>query len=144
VLANRDHLNALKAAEVPAPAAPARALSILLAEDNADMREMTVEVLEALGHDAAGFGSGEAALAALEAHAGTPYDVLITDVGLPGMSGYQLAARARALGMRSVIFASGYAPGGTLGPDDTWLQKPFTLESIEEALGKIARAVPEG
>ncbi|MET0857926.1 MAG: response regulator [Telluria sp.] len=132
--ANRDHLRAMAAAPVVAAAAPA-ALSILLVEDNDDMREMTGEVLAALGYQVAAAGAGEEALDLLRASA---YDVLITDVGLPGMSGYQLAEQARALGIRAVLFASGYGASGDLPPGSFWLQKPFSLDNIEQALARIA------
>ena len=131
--ANRDHLRALQQAPAAAAAAPAP-LSILLVEDNDDMREMTVEVLKALGYQVAAAASGEAALALL---AQTAYTVLITDIGLPGMSGYQLAKRARALGVRSVLFASGYGASAELPAGSFWLQKPFSLDAIEAALAQI-------
>ncbi len=138
LFANRDHLLALAAGPAPAePLAPAPAvvLSILMVEDNADMREMTTEVLGALGYQVASAGSGEEALALLAQHS---FDVLLTDVGLPGMSGYQLAERARAHGIRAVLFASGYGASGDLPAGSFWLQKPFSLDNIEQALARIA------
>jgi PAS domain S-box-containing protein len=135
LFANRDHLLSIAAA-VPPPAAEAAApLSILLVEDNADMRDMTSEVLRALGYAVEAAGSAEEALALLE---GAAFGVLITDVGLPGMSGYQLAERARPMGIRAVLFASGYGPSGGLPPGSFWLQKPFSLENIQQALKLIA------
>ncbi|MET0857215.1 MAG: response regulator, partial [Telluria sp.] len=137
LFANRDHRLALAAA--PAPAAPVAAspaaLSILVVEDNTDMREMTTEVLAALGYQVASAGSGEEALALL---AQRSVDVLLTDVGLPGMSGYQLAERARAHGIGAVLFASGYGASSDLPPGTFWLQKPFSLDNIEAALARIA------
>jgi PAS domain S-box-containing protein len=136
MFANRAHLASLQVAP-PAEAAAAPApLSILLVEDNDDMREMTTEVLRALGYEVAAAGSGEAALALLEQSA---FDVLITDVGLPGMSGYVLAEHARAKGIGAVLFASGYGAGIDLPPGSFWLQKPFSLENIEAALVGIAQ-----
>jgi CheY-like chemotaxis protein len=141
LFANRSHLNGLGqaagqgAAPAPAVAAPPPLpLSILLVEDNDDMREMTVEVLAALGYQVAAAGSGEEALALMAA---TPFGVLITDVGLPGMSGYQLAERARALGVGAVLFASGYGATGELPAGSFWLQKPFSLDSMEAALARL-------
>jgi PAS domain S-box-containing protein len=143
LFANRSHLQALARAPAAAPAAVASApvaptaaapLSILLVEDNDDMREMTVEVLAALGYQAAAAGSGEEALA-LMMDAG--FDVLITDVGLPGMSGYELAERARERGVGAVLFASGYGASGELPAGSFWLQKPFSLDSMEAALVRL-------
>ena len=117
------------------PASPATApLSVLLVEDNDDMREMTVEVLAALGYQVAAAGSGEEALALL---AQSAFDVLITDIGLPGMSGYQLAKRARAMGVGAVLFASGYGAVGELPAGSFWLQKPFSIDTMEAALARL-------
>jgi PAS domain S-box-containing protein len=136
LFANRDHLQALGAApRIEAAAAAPPPLSLLLVEDNADMREMTTEVLRALGYPVEAARSGEEALAMLEQ---SVCQVLITDIGLPGMSGYQLAERARALGVRAVLYASGYGANGDLPPGSFWLQKPFSLDSIQSALTRIA------
>jgi PAS domain S-box-containing protein len=139
LFANRSHLQALErettaAKSAAEAAAPPPSLSILLVEDNADMREMTVEVLAALGYQVTAAGSGEEALALL---AGTRFGVLITDVGLPGMSGYQLAEQARAMGVGAVLFASGYGASGELPAGSFWLQKPFSLDSMEAALKRL-------
>ncbi|MDB5916993.1 MAG: domain S-box [Massilia sp.] len=143
VFANRIHLMGLghagagregSAAAQSTPAKSTAPLSILLVEDNDDMREMTFEVLSALGYQVAAAGSGEEALALL---AQSACNVLITDVGLPGISGYQLAERARAMGVGAVLFASGYGASGELPAGSFWLQKPFSLDSMEAALAQI-------
>ena len=141
MFANQSHLSTLAAA-VPAPAAPVpAALSILLVEDNHDMREMTVDILLALGHAATGVGCGEDAVPALEK---TRYDVLITDIGLPGMSGHELARQARALGTTQVIYASGYAQSGQLDADSSWLQKPFSLDQMQAVLARAGAVAKPG
>jgi CheY-like chemotaxis protein len=135
--ANRDHLQSMSAASrvgiasTPAPSP----LSILLVEDNADMREMTTEVLKVLGYEAETAASGEEALSMLARH--VP-QVLITDIGLPGISGYELAERARALGVRAVLFASGYGASRDLPSGSFWLTKPFSVETIQSSLTQIA------
>ena len=137
MFANQSHLSTLAAA-APAAAPPApHALSILLVEDNNDMRDMTVDILLALGHDAAGVACGEDAVLALQQ---TRYDLLITDIGLPGMSGHELAQRARTLGTAKVVYASGYAQAGQLDADSAWLQKPFSLDQMKDVLARLGGA----
>ncbi|WGS45894.1 ATP-binding protein [Burkholderia sp. JSH-S8] len=67
-------------------------LAVVVAEDNTVNRQLLAEQLELLGCEARLADSGEAALCALSA---TPCDVLLTDLQMPGMSGYVLAEVAR-------------------------------------------------
>lgn len=114
-------------------------LRILVVEDNLDSQYLVCEMLRAFGHEADGVGHPDDALARLAA---ARYDVLFTDVSLPGMSGVDLARRAvaDAPGMQ-VIFASGY--GDTLLRHIEFpylsLQKPYELDQLQAALDKAAR-----
>ncbi|MDR8047992.1 hybrid sensor histidine kinase/response regulator [Burkholderia cenocepacia] len=72
----------------------ARRLDVLVAEDNPVNRGLFAEQLALLGCDAVVVESGGAALAALALRR---WDVLLTDLNMPGMDGYTLAARTRAL-----------------------------------------------
>lgn len=134
-----------------APAAPlteaagtdsAGPLHILVVEDNVDSQYLVCEMLRAFGHEADGVGHPNDALARLAA---AEYDVLFTDVSLPGMSGVDLARRAvaQAPAMR-VIFASGY--GDTLLRHVEFpylsLQKPYELDQLQQALDKVAHPLP--
>ncbi|MEO6362484.1 MAG: ATP-binding protein, partial [Caldimonas sp.] len=65
---------------------------ILLVEDNEDAGDMLAILLRLAGHDVTLARSGESALAMLLA---APPQVVVCDVGLPGMSGYELAAKVR-------------------------------------------------
>jgi len=82
--------------ELPAPvaAAPSKRRQILLVDDNDDARMLLADVLATFGHRVEVAGDGPAALAILEVFAP---DVAILDIGLPGMDGYELAARIRDL-----------------------------------------------
>jgi CheY-like chemotaxis protein len=134
-----------------APAAPAPEttgadaagpMRILVVEDNVDSQYLVCEMLRAFGHEAEGVGHPDDALARLAAGR---YDVLFTDVSLPGMSGVELARQAvgKAPAMR-VIFASGY--GDTLLRHVEFpylsLQKPYELDQLQQALDKVAQPLP--
>jgi CheY-like chemotaxis protein len=114
-------------------------MRILVVEDNLDSQYLVCEMLRAFGHEADGVGHPDDALARL---AGARYDVLFTDVSLPGMSGVDLARRAVADAPRmQVIFASGY--GDTLLRHVEFpylsLQKPYELDQLQQALDQAAR-----
>lgn len=80
----------------PQPTAQAlRGLRLLLVEDEQDAREMLTEVLEGLGGAVTPVTSAEAALSVLERE---PFDILISDINLPGTDGYELIRRIRAAG----------------------------------------------
>jgi CheY-like chemotaxis protein len=125
-----------------APAEAAGPLRILVVEDNVDSQYLVCEMLRAFGHEADGVGHPNDALARLAAG---QYDVLFTDVSLPGMSGVDLARQAvtQAPSMR-VIFASGY--GDTLLRHVEFpylsLQKPYELDQLQQALDKVAQPLP--
>jgi CheY-like chemotaxis protein len=127
----------------PATAAPALAaaggpLRILVVEDNLDSQYLVCEMLRAFGHEADGVGHPDDALARLDANS---YDVLFSDVSLPGMSGVELARKALASqpGLQ-VIFASGY--GDTLLRHLDFphlsLTKPYEVDQLQGALQQAA------
>jgi signal transduction histidine kinase/ActR/RegA family two-component response regulator len=84
------------AAAAPAPRhGPGRSFRVLLVEDDEDGREGLREMLEARGHRVEVAGDGREGLAqALR----NPPDVLLTDLGMPGLDGYEVARRLRAAG----------------------------------------------
>lgn len=113
-------------------------LRILVVEDNVDSQYLVCEMLRAFGHEADGVGHPDDALAHLAAGR---YDVLFTDVSLPGMSGVELARKAAAdAPAMQVIFASGY--GDTLLRHVEFpylsLQKPYELDQLQAALDKVS------
>ncbi len=78
----------------PAESVSIRPLRILIADDQAELREQLAEHLKHGGHSVQEANSGPAALAMLEGH--SP-DLLVADVAMPGMSGMQLAEQVLAL-----------------------------------------------
>jgi CheY-like chemotaxis protein len=118
------------------------ALRILVVEDNLDSQYLVCEMLKAFGHDAEGVGHPDDALARLAAK---PYDVLFSDVSLPGMSGVELARKALADAPRmKVIFASGYGDALLRHLEFPYqsLQKPYELDQLQDVLEKICRERP--
>ncbi|MFL6672217.1 MAG: response regulator [Massilia sp.] len=126
------------------PAAGGGALHILVVEDNLDSQYLVCEMLRAFGHEADGVAHPDDALARLAA---ARYDVLFSDLSLPGMSGVELARKALigAPGLK-VIFASGY--GDTLLRHLEFpylsLQKPYELDELQKALDHVARELHAG
>lgn len=94
-------------AATPAPVdAPSAGLDILFVEDDPTLRMLTGEVMSELGHRVTLIESAETALEQLESHS---FDVLLTDVGLAGMSGIELARRTQEHHPDvDVVIASGY------------------------------------
>lgn len=137
LLANRRQAANLHAALEEQPARPgeapaARSRRILVVEDNADALDMLCELLKILGQDVQGASSGEEAIRLL---ADRSFHVLLTDVGLPGMSGIDLAIQAkRKQPALKVIFASGYGAIGELDFEVTSLPKPYDLADLQRVL----------
>jgi PAS domain S-box-containing protein len=118
----------------PEPALPAGSgQRILVVEDEAAMRAILVETLNGLGYRTGQAADAAAALAAIES-GGAP-DLLITDLGLPGLTGRQLAepVRLRRPGMR-VLFITGYAGplarADFVGDGMDLIGKPFALDAF--------------
>jgi PAS domain S-box-containing protein len=114
---------------------------VLVVEDNASVRSMTIARLEELGHRVIEADGASSALAVLSD--GDAVDVLFTDVVMPGgMSGLDLAFRARELRPDiGVILASGYpasfhAREGLVGE---MLQKPYRDEDLAAAIKRAQR-----
>jgi len=128
---------------IAAPHAPAELVpqggvheTILVCEDDENVRAYTVEVLRELGYRVIEAGDGPATLAALDAEPGR-IDLLFTDVVLPrGMTGAVLAAEAQARRPDlKVLFTTGYARNsivhhGRLDPGVQLLPKPFTYTDL--------------
>jgi CheY-like chemotaxis protein len=117
-----------------------KGLRVLLVEDDECLLSVVSELLASLGHTTMTAGEGLAALAKFDEQ---QFDVLITDLGLPGMSGWDIAEAVKLKNPEiPVIMISGW--GAQIADADIKsrgvdlvLPKPFTVLQLEEALGAL-------
>ena len=139
-----------RAAAQPATAVSNRGATgtetVLVVEDEPPLREVIVRSLRSHGFRVLDVGSATEALALVERDVGRAIDVLLTDVVMPEIGGWELARRARMLrpGL-PVLFMSGYnsdefARQGRLEAGDSLLQKPFTPQALTNEIRRIVDA----
>ena len=130
----------------PHPARPAR---VLLVDDNIDVADTLAVLLRLAGHEVRVFRDGPSALAGVD---GFPMDVAVLDIGLPKMSGYELARalRGRPEGRDAVLIAlTGYGQEedrrqAREAGFDHHLVKPVDPEYLKDLIASCARkATPE-
>lgn len=133
IFRNKDHVETLResTSQTAAVKKSQKRLRVLLVEDNPDALEGMMEMTSFLGHLPHGCGSAESALIVLQNQV---FDVLITDIGLPGISGLVLAEKARAIQPLDITVASGYARSPDVPQDVRWLMKPFGIEEYSSLL----------
>jgi PAS domain S-box-containing protein len=126
-----------EAGEAPGalPAGAAGSGTVLLVEDEADVRTTVAEHLRALGYKVLEAADGPSALRLLRSNGSARLDLLVTDVGLPnGLNGRQVAdaAREQRPGL-PVLFVTGYAGDALeaqLAPGMAVMTKPFALGAL--------------
>ncbi|MBW7881754.1 MAG: response regulator [Caldilineaceae bacterium] len=121
--------------------------AILIVEDNVPAREALEAVLEALGYQVVVASDGHAAQALFAAQP-SAYDLVLSDLVMPGMTGLELFRALKAIAPTvKMLILSGYAPHqgaqelfeeGIAG----WLQKPFTMQSLAAAVQEALGAQP--
>jgi PAS domain S-box-containing protein len=108
--------------------------TVLVVEDDTSVRLLICEVLEELGYASVEAGDGVEAIPVLES--ARSLDLMISDVGLPGMNGRQLAEVAREHRPQlPILFVTGYAENaairsGFLGTNMDMITKPFALDAL--------------
>jgi PAS domain S-box-containing protein len=125
------------------PDARTRRLRILVVDDQQDIADSLVHLLAALGHDARAVYDGTTALAL--GRDDTP-DVMLVDLGMPGMTGYDVARRVKhdtALAGIHLIALTGYGREEDRARVheagfDLHLTKPVTDRTLEDALSSVA------
>jgi two-component system cell cycle sensor histidine kinase/response regulator CckA len=126
--------------EPDVPAAPAVPESrpgsetVLLVEDEDIVRDLARRVLERSGYTVLACADGAAALAVAESHDG-PIDLLLTDVVMPGLRGYEVAARVVETRPEiKVLYMSGYAEEAPVGNPKVrggpLIEKPFAIDVL--------------
>ncbi len=124
-------------AQLPADARRPK-LAILAVDDDALVLLNTVDMLEDLGDDVTRAFSGAEALAILESD--QPFDLMITDHGMPGMSGSELIEQARLLRPRlRIVLATGYAELPPGAPSVPRLAKPYTQAQLDASVTEVMK-----
>jgi PAS domain S-box-containing protein len=121
--------------------------TILLVEDETNLRRLARQYLETQGYKILEAEDGAAALQIVEGHKG-PIDLLFTDVVMPGMNGRELALAitAQRPAIR-VLYMSGYTENaighnGTLYAGINLLQKPFSLPALKDKVREVLDSEP--
>lgn len=119
--------------------------TILVVEDDGDLRDVVERILTNSGYQVISAGSGRKAIEAAREHDGD-IDLLLTDVVMPQMQGNELARLIAADRPElRVLFMSGYAQhalgaSGTLGPGAILLEKPFTKPTVLALVRRVLEA----
>jgi PAS domain S-box-containing protein len=141
-VADEDESGSLTAGFETSP----RQETILVVEDDDDVRAYTVDCLRELGYRVLEAHDGPSALRLLERQE-SPVDLLFTDVVMPAMTGRELADEARKNQVHlRVLYTSGYTRNaivhaGRLDPGVDMIAKPFTFEALAE---KVRDALDAG
>ncbi len=124
------------------------AMTILLVDDDVNLRTVCQEVLKSMGHKVLIARDGGSALECFNQHR-EEIELVITDIVMPVMGGFELAAQLRQFNENlPFIFMTGYDPKHTDIPEEllrnsTMLHKPFYMSALEKALLQMQNGAPE-
>ncbi len=120
--------------------------TILLVDDNEDLREITAMLLSNLGYEVVVAESGAAAIKLLEEEK-SACDLLIVDFAMPEMSGLQLTARVRSRRPDlKVLIMTGYADDPAFQAKlrgEALIKKPFTADQLRATLAQLLTAAAQ-
>jgi len=114
---------------------------VLVVDDDAAVRAAVALAVRSLGLECVTAGSANEALELIHAHA---FDIVITDYGMPGMSGLQLIEKIKAgfPGSKSILMTGSMSQEASrCSAADALLRKPFSSDVLQES---ILRLVPHG
>ncbi len=120
-------------------------IRVLLVEDNRDLADSFRILMETLGHEIHVAREG---MAGLDAARARPFDMILVDIGLPGMSGYEVARRQRVEPVTAkavVVAVSGYGRDedkreARAAGFDHYLVKPIDPGALQNLLARVRRA----
>jgi PAS domain S-box-containing protein len=116
--------------------------TILIVEDEEEVRKLAGKILERQGYKILETFDGDDALVACERHR-SPIHLMLADVVMPGMSGYELAKLLKPLYPEiKVLYMSGYTDDaivrhGVLEKGVNYIQKPFTMEGLARKVREV-------
>jgi CheY-like chemotaxis protein len=112
---------------------------VAVVEDDEDIRDLVVQLLADLGFDSVGFADGRAALDGLRQGPAALPSVILLDLEMPGMSGWEFRREQLAdplLARVPVVVASGADPRGI--PADAYLPKPYETAVLCETIARLS------
>jgi CheY-like chemotaxis protein len=116
--------------------------TILLVEDEEEVRKLAVRVLERQGYRVLAARDGDEALLICEQHK-DPIHLMLTDVVMPVMNGHEVAKRLESLHPETkVLYMSGYTDNaivlhGVLVEGVRYIQKPFTVDALTKKVREV-------
>ncbi|WP_043200133.1 response regulator [Pseudomonas putida] len=135
------HIGLAKKPNKPVPVQGSRGRHVLVVEDDPHVRQLLCQALRESGYPCCSAANATQGLKVLRS--AQPVDLLVSDVGLPGMNGRQLAEIARSLRPHlPVLFITGYAETamareGFLGTGMHLICKPFELKALQTQVTQI-------
>jgi CheY-like chemotaxis protein len=143
-----QHPSPASADWMPPPAGQGRRPRVLLVDDETVVREILAAQLGEAGYEVAEGGDGAAALDLLDR--GAPFDILVTDLAMPGMDGVALirAAQGRRPGLPAILVtgyagdAAALAVGAAVGGTFALLRKPVTAQQLADQVAASLGTAP--
>ena len=122
--------------------------TILVVDDDPDIRDLIQEILEGAGHDVTVAAEGQEALNKLKRR---PYELIVLDIMMPTMNGYEVLEQIRAMPSRAstpvIVVTAKHDPTGVMrevkGGAIDHLAKPFLPEELEEVVARALEASQE-
>jgi len=128
------------------PRTPVRgSATVLVVEDDSQLRQILRRSVSSWGYTVLDAPNGPAALELLRTHTGA-IDLVLTDLVMPGLDGRALSELVlRARPQARIVFMSGYTEHAALkqaalGPEDCFVQKPFSARALSEVLQRALTA----